>query len=70
MGEALIRGFIGTGVSRPDRICASVRSADRQQALAPLGISVFGNAVQEGAASVAAASDIIFLAVSADHTTS
>lgn len=63
MGEALIRGFIATGVSSPDRICASVRSEPRQQALAQLGINVYGSALGEGAALVAENSDIIFLAV-------
>jgi pyrroline-5-carboxylate reductase len=63
MGEALIRGFIGTGISRPEKICACVRSEDRQQALEPLGITTYGNALGEGAAQLAANSDIIFLAV-------
>ena len=63
MGEALIRGFVATGVSRPDKISASVRSKSRQQALQPLDITVYGDALQEGASQVAQNSDIIFLAV-------
>lgn len=63
MGEALIKGFLATGVSTSDKICASVRSESRQQALDPLNITVFGNALDEGAAQVARNSDIIFLAV-------
>ena len=64
MGEALIRGFVATGVSRPDKICASVRSESRQQALKPLNIAVYGDALRDGASLVAQNSDIIFLAVS------
>lgn len=63
MGEALIRGFIATGVSKAENISASVRSTERQQALEGLGISVYGDALQDGAASIAKNSDIIFLAV-------
>jgi len=63
MGEALIRGFIATGVSTPDKICACVRSESRQQALEPLGITTYGSALGKGAAKLAQNSDIIFLAV-------
>lgn len=63
MGEALIRGFLATGVSKAHKICASVRSESRQQALSLLNITLFGDALNEGAAQVAQNSDIIFLAV-------
>ena len=63
MGEALIRGFLATGVSRSDKICASVRSEGRQKALNALNITVYGDALGEGASLVAENSDIIFLGV-------
>lgn len=63
MGEALIRGFLATGVSKAHKICASVRNKSKQQALAPLNITLFGDALQEGASQVAQNSEIIFLAV-------
>lgn len=63
MGEALIRGFIATGVSKPDKICASVRSSKRKDIMEEIGITAYGDALDGGAAQVAQNSDIIFLAV-------
>ena len=64
MGEALIRGFCKSGVSSVEQISASVRSFDRQRALSALGLRVYGNALEGGAADLAANSEIIFLGVS------
>ena len=64
MGEALIRGFCKSGVSSSEQICASVRSFDRQRALSALGLRVYGDALSDGAADLAANSEIIFLGVS------
>lgn len=64
MGEALIRGFCKSGVSSYEQISASVRSRDRQKALKRLGLRVYGDAAQGGAAEIAANSEIIFLGVS------
>ena len=64
MGEALIRGFCKSGVSSVEQISASVRSFDRQRALSNLGLPVYGNALEGGAADLAANSEIIFLGVS------
>ncbi len=64
MGEALIRGFCKSGVSSVEQISASVRSFDRQRALSNLGLRVYGNALEGGAADLAANSEIIFLGVS------
>lgn len=63
MGEALIKGFVATGVSKASKICASVRSEARQKAMGALNIKIFGDALRDGAAQVAQNSDIIFLAV-------
>ncbi|KAK9841735.1 hypothetical protein WJX74_011101 [Apatococcus lobatus] len=63
MGEALIRGFLASGVSVPSNISASVRNAERQRALSMLGIQIFGSATDGGAAEIAANSDIIILGV-------
>ena len=63
MGEALIRGFLSSGVSVPNNISASVRNAERQRVLSMLGIQVFGSATDGGAAEIAASSDIIILGV-------
>lgn len=63
MGEALIRGFCNSGVSSVEQISASVRSFDRQRALSALGLRVYGNALDGGAADLAANSEIIFLGV-------
>ena len=38
MGEALIRGFIQSGVSSAANLSASVRSEERQRAMQQLGI--------------------------------
>ena len=62
MGEALIRGFVSSGVSTSDRISASVRSSARASAMRNLGVAVFGNALEGGAADIAA-SDIVVLGV-------
>ena len=40
MGEALIRGFIQSGVSAAGNLSASVRSEERQRAMQQLGIQV------------------------------
>eukprot|EP00891_Asterochloris_glomerata_P007369 jgi/Astpho2/7369/Aster-01959 len=63
MGEALIRGFTRSGVSTWEQICASVKSKERQSALSAMGLRVYGNALNGGAADLAANSDIIFLGV-------
>ena len=63
MGEALIRGFINTGVSKPERICASVRSSKSRAIMEDIGVTPYKNALDGGAAEVAQNSDIIFLAV-------
>ena len=64
MGEALIRGFVAAGVCSPDTMVASTRSAERRANLASMGVLTVGDAVFEnGAAEVAANSDIIFLGV-------
>ena len=62
MGEALIRGFVSSGVCSADNISASVRSTERRQAMANLGVQSFGNALEGGAANIAK-SDIIVLGV-------
>ena len=64
MGEALIKGFCRSGVSSYEQISASVRSSERQRALKRLGLRVYGDAYQGGAAELAANSEIIFLGVS------
>ena len=70
MGEALIRGFLSSGVASSRSLCASVRSEERRLAMEALGLRVFGNALHGGAAEVAAASDVIFLGVRSDLTPS
>ena len=62
MGEALIRGFVSSGVSSAGKIAASVRSIERQKAMARIGVQTFGNALEGGAAAIAK-SDIIVLGV-------
>ena len=47
-----------------EQISASVRSYDRQRALSKLGMRVYGDALDGGAADLAANSEIIFLGVS------
>ena len=42
MGEALIRGFIQSGVSSAANLSASVRSEERQRAMQQLGIQARG----------------------------
>ncbi len=64
MGEALIRGFLASGVSVASKVSASVRNAERQRVLNGLGIRTFGNANDGGAAEIAASSDIIIVGVS------
>lgn len=64
MGEALLRGFLNAGCVLPSEISASVRSQGRKTALAALGVdSLHGDALHGGAAEVAAASDVIIVAV-------
>ncbi len=62
MGEALIRGFVSSGVSSAHKIAASVRSTDRRNAMAAIGVRTVGNALEGGAADIAK-SDIIVLGV-------
>ena len=62
MGEALIRGFVSSGVSTADKLSASVRSSTRASVMRSLGVTVFGNALEGGAADIAA-SDIVVLGV-------
>ena len=62
MGEALIRGFVRSGVSTADKLSASVRSSARAKVMRSLGVTVFGNALEGGAAGIAA-SDIVVLGV-------
>ena len=69
MGEALIRGFVSSGVSTADRISASVRSAERKKAMGALGVLTVGNALEGGAADIAK-SDIIVLGVRPQALTS
>ncbi|KAL6773764.1 hypothetical protein ACKKBG_A22395 [Auxenochlorella protothecoides x Auxenochlorella symbiontica] len=65
MGEAMIRGFLESGVSHPSRLSASVRSSARATALSRLGVTrVFQDAVKSGgAAALAASARVIFLGV-------
>jgi len=64
MGEALIRGFLQSGVSSPGRICASVATFERKELLGSLGVgNVFDDAIQGGADEVAKFSDVIILGV-------
>lgn len=66
MGEALIRGFVSSGVSTADKIAASVRSTERQKAMALIGVQTYGNALEGGAVDIAK-SDIIVLGVRSQH---
>ena len=63
MSEALIRGFIASGICAPEDIIASVRSTARWQAMESLGVQPVGDALRGGAAEVAARSDTILLGV-------
>ena len=64
MGEALIRGFINSGISSPGRISCSVDAIERRQLYEGMGVgNVFDAAELGGAAGVAANSDIVVLAV-------
>lgn len=64
MGEALMRGFLNSGVSSPGRLCASVANIERKQLLSAMGIgNVFDDACEGGAADVARFSDVIILGV-------
>jgi pyrroline-5-carboxylate reductase len=64
MGEALIRGFIKSGVSTAGRISASVATFERRELLSAMGINnVFDAAADGGAAGIAGASDVIVLGV-------
>lgn len=40
MGEALIRGFLSSGVSSSEKICASVRSQERKSTMEGIGLQV------------------------------
>ncbi|GAB4814926.1 hypothetical protein N2152v2_001972 [Parachlorella kessleri] len=64
MGEALIRGFINSGISSPGRISCSVDALERRQLYEGMGVgNVFDAAELGGAAGVAANSDIVVLAI-------
>lgn len=64
MGEALMKAFLSAGVCTPSGMIASLRNSDRRAGLASLGVQTVGDAIfDNGAAEVAASSDIIFLAV-------
>ena len=63
MSEALIRGFIASGICAPEDVIASVRSTARWQAMESLGVQPVGDALRGGAAEVAARSDTILLGV-------
>lgn len=63
MGEALLRGMIAAGCLTPAQVSVSVRTETRKAGLRALGvIAVHGDALQGGAAAVAAASDVVVLA--------
>ena len=64
MSEALIRGFIASGICAPEDVVASVRSTARWQAMESIGVQPVGDALRGGAAEVAARSDTILLGVS------
>ena len=64
MSEAMIRGFIASGLFGPEDIMASVRSAERWQAMESLGVQPVGDALRGGAAEIAASCDTIILGVS------
>ena len=69
MGEALIRGFLKAKISSPGKICCSVNTFERRQALESLGIGkIFGDATDGGAQEVAACSNIIILGVKVGGT--
>lgn len=60
----MLRGFLAAGCITPADLSASVRSESRRDALAALGVnSLHGDALHGGAAAVAAAADIIVVAV-------
>ena len=63
MSEALIRGFIASGICGPENVMASVRSSARWQAMKSLGVQPVGDALRGGAAEIAASCDIILLGV-------
>ena len=64
MGEALLRGLLDSGCLAPADVSASVRTESRQVAIKSLGVdAVHGDALTGGAAAVAAASDVIIVAV-------
>lgn len=68
MGEALMKAFLSAGVCTPSGMIASLRNSDRRAGLASLGVQTVGDAIfDNGAAEVAASSDIIFLAVCFVH---
>jgi pyrroline-5-carboxylate reductase len=64
MGEAMIRGFISSGISSPGRISCSVNTLERRQLLENLGVgNIFDDAEMGGAAGVAENSEVIVLGV-------
>jgi len=64
MSEALLRGFLSSGVSTPGRISASVTSVERMELLSSLGVgNIFEDACAGGAEGVARCSDVIMLGV-------
>ena len=64
MSEALMRGFIASGLVAPENMVASVRSAERWQAMEGLGVQPVGDALRGGAAEIAASCDTILIGVS------
>ena len=65
MGEAMIRGFLESGVSHPSRLSASVRSTARAREIAELGVGrVYRDAVTAGGAeALARDASVIILGV-------
>ncbi|KDD74594.1 hypothetical protein H632_c1200p0, partial [Helicosporidium sp. ATCC 50920] len=64
MGEALLQGFIQSGVSSPGLLSASVRNWRRREFLGSIGVGrTFEGASEGGAAGVAKHSDVIMLGV-------
>ena len=63
MSEAMIRGFIASNLFDPTNIMASVRSAERWQAMEGLGVQPVGDALRGGAEEIAASCDTIILGV-------
>lgn len=63
MGQAMIRGWLAAGAALSGQIHTSSKGPASQRNLRTLGVHVHGAALPDGAAAVAAASDIIWLGV-------